>query len=184
MRTKAQFIREWMQSEAVADSDKSWSGTEFGKEFSGAPSFFIFVDMDYFALMSQVAWIPPLYQRQGIVVPKGFVTDFASIPRAFWSLLPPIGRYGYPALFHDYVYWDQTLKRVEADAVFRDTMVELTVPAWKRSILFYAVRIFGFAAWRHNAKLKARGEKRVLKMFPSDLRVSWLEWKREPGVFS
>ena len=28
-----------------------------------------------------------------IVVPTGFVTDFASTPRALWSVIPPIGRY-------------------------------------------------------------------------------------------
>ena len=29
-----------------------------------------------------------------ITVPKGFETDFASVPRFFWRLLPPTGNYG------------------------------------------------------------------------------------------
>jgi hypothetical protein len=123
------------------------------------------------------------YGRRSIIVPKGFVTDFASIPRLFWSLLPPIGRYGYAALFHDYVYWDQKLKRAEADDVFNQTMIELMVPRWKRLVLYVAVRVFGFIAWRGNASLKANGEKRILKRIPKDIRTSWKVWKHQPSVF-
>src|SRR5687768_9587331 len=35
-----------------------------------------------------------------IVVPPGFVTDYASIPSIFWSVLSPYGRYGSPAIVH------------------------------------------------------------------------------------
>lgn len=38
-----------------------------------------------------------------IVVPKGFVTDFASIPQPLWSLgLSPHGQYSRAAVIHDY----------------------------------------------------------------------------------
>ena len=36
-----------------------------------------------------------------IVVPVGFVTDFASVPRAFWSLYPPTGPWAPAAIVHD-----------------------------------------------------------------------------------
>lgn len=39
-----------------------------------------------------------------IRVPAGFVTDFASIPRAFWVVFPPTGKYGKAAVVHDYLY--------------------------------------------------------------------------------
>jgi hypothetical protein len=42
-----------------------------------------------------------------VTVPAGFVTDFASIPRPFWSILPTWGKYGPPAVVHDFLYWDQ-----------------------------------------------------------------------------
>ena len=183
MRTKAQFLREWMQSVSDLDASKSWAEEAEGKDFKGAPLFFIFVDMDFFALLSPVGWTPKAYKRKAITVPRGFVTDFASVPRLFWSIFPPIGRYGYAALFHDYVYWQQIGTRNEADLVFRDTMDELEVPAWKRAVLFWAVRLFGFIAWRQNAALKANGEKRILTAFPSDLRTSWSSWKQDPKVF-
>lgn len=44
-----------------------------------------------------------------IIVPAGFVTDFASTPRALWSVLPPTGRYQLAAVVHDFLYWDQGL---------------------------------------------------------------------------
>lgn len=39
-----------------------------------------------------------------IVVPIGFVTDFASIPRFLWSIYPPTGRYQRAAVLHDWLY--------------------------------------------------------------------------------
>ena len=46
-----------------------------------------------------------------IVVPAGFVTDFASTPRALWSVIPPTGRYQLAAVVHDFLYWDQACAR-------------------------------------------------------------------------
>src|SRR5262249_35732270 len=114
MRTKERFLREWTRSLSDVSSTKTWKGDVHGRDFSGAPSFFIFVDMDYFSLLAPVIWTPAAYREKSIMVPRGFVTDFASVPRLFWSLLPPIGRYGYAALFHDYVYWQQTISRDSA----------------------------------------------------------------------
>jgi Protein of unknown function (DUF1353) len=45
-----------------------------------------------------------------IVVPAGFVTDFASTPRALWSVIPPTGRYQLAAVVHDFLYWDQVAR--------------------------------------------------------------------------
>lgn len=40
-----------------------------------------------------------------IDVPIGFMTDFASVPRPLWALLPKWGKYGNTAVIHDYCYW-------------------------------------------------------------------------------
>src|SRR5262245_60709692 len=71
-----------------------------------------FVEPIYF-LLKPTLWLPdPGQERlQPVNVPAGFVTDFASIPRAFWSLLRPDGRYTHPAIVHDYLYWTQTAPR-------------------------------------------------------------------------
>ena len=39
-----------------------------------------------------------------IEVPQGFETDFASVPRFFWRVVPPWGRYSPAAVVHDYLY--------------------------------------------------------------------------------
>lgn len=99
-----------------------------------------------------------------VSVPVGFVTDFASVPRAFWSVFPPWDTYGDAAIVHDWLYWSQHLTRAEADAIFNAAMRDLRVPGWKRHTLYYGVRIFGWAAWSNNSKLKAQGVVRVLQV--------------------
>jgi hypothetical protein len=39
-----------------------------------------------------------------IIVPAGFVTDFASVPRVLWSILPPYGPWTRGAILHDYLW--------------------------------------------------------------------------------
>ena len=183
MSSKADFIQALARSEPDFLSSKSWGGDNTDKQFIGNPTFYIFVDMDYFGLLSTLEWVPESYRSEGIKVPAGFVTDFASVPRLFWSIFPPIGRYGYAALFHDYVYWDQKLTRAQADAVFKNTMEELGVPGWKKAVLYSAVRLFGFAAWKNNSTLKANHERRILKAFPDNATISWRSWKMDPRAY-
>ena len=54
-------------------------------------------------LTAPISWTPnPGQDAYGAVtVPTGFVTDFASIPRIFWSALRPDGEYAYAAVVHD-----------------------------------------------------------------------------------
>jgi hypothetical protein len=178
MRTKAEFIRELTRRGDDSLATKSWAGNRQDKLFIGKPSFNAFVDMDYFGVLAPVTWIPESCQSKGITVPFGFVTDFASVPRLLWSLFSPTGRYGYAAVFHDFVYWEQdAITRKETDRVFRDTMEELGVPAWQMLTLYAAVRLFGGAAWRGNAALRAKEERRILKKFPDDLTITWVTWR-------
>lgn len=83
----------------------------------------------------------------GIKVPAGFVTDFASVPRFFWRLLPPTGEYGKAAVVHDYLYRYGTVTRAEADRVFLEAMAELGVSRFTRKVMYRAVRLFGAAAY-------------------------------------
>ena len=83
-----------------------------------------------------------------IRVPKGFETDFASVPRAIWWLCPPLGRYGKATVIHDWGYEQQDRPRIEYDLIFLEAMEVLEVPLWKRSIMYSAVRIFGGKNWK------------------------------------
>lgn len=78
-----------------------------------------------------------------IEVPAGFVTDLATIPRIFWSLMPPDGKYAKAAIIHDYLYDNALRTKKEADLIFLDGMTVLGVARWKRTIMYYAVRLFG-----------------------------------------
>ena len=83
-----------------------------------------------------------------ITVPVGFETDFASIPRIFRIIIPKLGRWNKAAVLHDYAYQTQTMTRKQADDLFRDSMKGLGVLAWKINIMYWAVRIGGWMAWR------------------------------------
>jgi len=48
-----------------------------------------------------------LSDKTHIMIPAGFVTDFASVPRFLWSFVPPIGKFNLAALVHDYCYVTQ-----------------------------------------------------------------------------
>ncbi len=78
-----------------------------------------------------------------ISVPAGFVTDLASVPRIFWTLLPPDGKYAKAAIIHDYLYDNALRTKKEADKIFLDGMTVLGVPKWKRTVMYWAVRMFG-----------------------------------------
>lgn len=143
-----------------------------------------FVEPVYF-LTKSIGWKPsPGQNVPPVSVPVGFVTDFASIPRVFWTVLRPDGEYTYPAILHDYLYWRQTTSRSDADLIFKFAMGEFGITPAVIDTVYAAVRAGGGSAWESNAKLKQAGEKRVLKLIPDDPRVRWSEWKTRPGVFA
>lgn len=98
-----------------------------------------------------------LWKREYIEirVRAGFVTDFASIPWLARVLLPKLGRYNKAAVIHDAIYEARVytllpyrFTRKEADVIFRDAMKELGVKPWQYNIMYWAVRIGGWMAWR------------------------------------
>ena len=90
-----------------------------------------------------------------MLVPAGFVTDFASIPRLFWRVLPPTGSYGKAAVIHDYLYRTGAFTRSICDGIFLEAMCELGVPGWKRRVMFRAVRLFGGSSYQAMARARA-----------------------------
>lgn len=78
-----------------------------------------------------------------IRVPAGYVTDFASIPAIARPLFSPYDRSAKAAVVHDYLLDHPELgySRRQADYIFKDALEVLGVSAWKRSIMFAAVRL-------------------------------------------
>lgn len=82
-----------------------------------------------------------------ITVPRGFITDLASIPRLFHSLIPVNGRHSPAAILHDYLYATQTVSRKQADGFFFDAMEDIGVNPIRRKAMYWAVRLGGWLAW-------------------------------------
>jgi Protein of unknown function (DUF1353) len=145
-----------------------------------------FLDPMYF-LTRTITWTPnneeQASQLPTVHIPVGFVTDLASIPPPFYSLLRPDGNYAWAAVVHDFLYWEQKISREKADSILKIAMQDLRVDDATVSVIYGAVRVFGGVAWRTNAKAKEDGEKRILKLFPQDPTIFWDEWKKREGVF-
>jgi hypothetical protein len=99
-----------------------------------------------------------------IVVPAGFVTDFASVPRSFWAVYSPFGQYQWAAVVHDYLYWTQQCSREQADRLMRLAMDESGVTPWTREAIYRSVRLGGQSAWDDNAAAKASGVVRFVPL--------------------
>ena len=85
----------------------------------------------------------------GFVIPKGFETDFASVPRLLHVLLPRMGRYTVASVVHDYIYRTPSLgyTRYEADNIFLKQMETDNVGFFNRNMLYAGVRAGGMHAW-------------------------------------
>jgi hypothetical protein len=90
-----------------------------------------------------------------ITVPAGYVTDFASVPKLFWTFgIDPFGKPARAALIHDFLYsYAGSCKtppytKKEADRIFYDAMGVLGVNGFKRWIMWKAVQAGGKGAWK------------------------------------
>lgn len=94
-----------------------------------------------------------------IEVPKGFMTDGASVPRFLWAVLPTWGSYSRAAVIHDYLLYclargephPEAPTREAADLIFDEACCVCNVPILLRWLLSIGVRI---------GTLKARWERR------------------------
>jgi len=96
------------------------------------------------------------------ILPPGFQTDGASIPRPFWAIYPPWGIYRIPAIWHDWDYRFHTrqISRYNADKYFNKGMKMIdNLSRFDRRLIYLAVRFFGGDAWEKsftkNLKLEA-----------------------------
>lgn len=92
------------------------------------------------------------------VIPMGYRTDGASIPRFLWRVCghPFTGRRVIPALTHDAIYEGVIpfYTREGADRVYRDGLVEQGFPKWKAAVEYTAIRWFGKRHWNPSLGLE------------------------------
>ena len=117
-----------------------------------------------------------------ISVPKGFVTDFASIPQPLWSFgLSPYGRFSKAAIVHDYLYWTQDCTREQADNLLLIAMKESGVSRSQQDEIYLGVRAGGEAAWESNRRDRAAG---LIKIIPADrlnfpYEINWPDYRKQ-----
>ena len=112
-------------------------------------------------LLERIAW-SGTYKGEGcvIVVPAGFVTNLASVPRIFWRIAAPAtGKHKRAAVFHDWLYGGGVMiykdvlyylsdtEQHIADGIFYTIMREDGVPSWRAWLMRTALKIGGHAAW-------------------------------------
>jgi len=80
-----------------------------------------------------------------IRVPVGYRSDFASIPRFMWRVIPPSGKYREAAVVHDYLcdVEPKLCGHIQAAEVFNEAMKDLNVKSWRRKLMVSAVKRFG-----------------------------------------
>ena len=94
-----------------------------------------------------------------IEVPKGFVTDGASIPRLVWTLVGhPFGKYFNAAIAHDWLcrHSQDYEDRCTADAAFRGLLKKDGVGYWRRLTMYRALEIAARWEWRVTPEQKKR----------------------------
>ncbi|QXH79305.1 DUF1353 domain-containing protein [Pseudomonas sp. FJ2-5-13] len=92
-----------------------------------------------------------------VIIPAGFVTDYASIPKSLWSIASPHSDYSEAATIHDYLYWTQSCTRLQADNIFLIAMKEDGVSDFRRWTIYRAVRGAGQGSWNDNAEAVSLG---------------------------
>lgn len=90
--------------------------------------------------------------KEVIVVTKGLMTDFGSIPKIFQNIISPIGKPTRAFILHDALYQRQDYTRSKSDRILLDAMWCLGVNYFTRWSIYWAVRIGGGLAWRQHAK--------------------------------
>ena len=120
--------------------------------------------------------------RDSIVVPAGFVAEFASIPRALWSELSPVGEHERAAIVHDYLYWFQPCEREETDNLLMIAMKDGGVSDLRRGAVYAGVRLASGDVWNANRVARDRGDLRIV---PTGVRPtaqeSWSEFRARLG---
>lgn len=123
------------------------------------------------------------------IIPVGFFTDFASVPRILWPLIPPQGEAMPASVLHDYFYTVHPLgtpegqeprstdmpmeeERLFADNLFRQHLMERGLAKWQVTAMYKAVRWFGKFRFEHYGRSRKRVRvERKLKENRADKKI-------------
>ncbi len=147
-----------------------------------SPTVRAFGDNKFWVTVEDMVYVVGQTQDR-IVVPKGFVTDFASIPKILWSTgLSPHGQYSRAAVIHDFLCWSQACTRAQADRLLVIAMKESKVSTFDDVVVYAGVSIGGEAPWLANQAESRAGLPRILPeqfLRPADPNIDWPSYRQQ-----
>lgn len=115
----------------------------------------------YQVLKDVVIFIAPLTV---MIIPKGMITDFASIPRFARVFVSPDETWiTVPALLHDALYASEWVDRGVADSLFMQAMKYRRAGFIARWLVYFAVRLGGAFVWLSHDKIKVEKHRVLLQ---------------------
>lgn len=83
-----------------------------------------------------------------ISIPRGFITDGATIPKLFWNILSPFGRFFKSCALHDYICLMAKLKNNEAPTLKEGISIATQYRKRADTLLALSMKKQGIALWR------------------------------------
>ena len=100
------------------------------------------------------------YDGEQIVIPKGFRTDLASVPRVFHSVINTYGDFIIAAIIHDWLYKTDYKRdllgdyqgRLMADREMRIWSDKYNSSTFENVSMYWGVRMFGSSIYKRTPK--------------------------------
>lgn len=118
-----------------------------------------------------------------IIVPKGFITDLASVPECLQWVIKPYGEHSSSAILHDFLYSKYNtygINKMDSDKIFLKTMLKCGVEERVACYMFTAVSLFGEP---HYESPKIDGYDPPEKSALIDKRKIWKEYLEKTKVY-
>lgn len=93
-------------------------------------------------LLEPLAYSSDYCPWEVLVVPKGFQTDFASVPRLPLAYLLTGDTVHAPAVVHDWLIRTKRVHRTAADKIFLEAMQAEGIAWWRRYSMYWAVSAY------------------------------------------
>ncbi len=126
----------------------------------------------------------PGRRRIAVAVPRGYVTDFASIPGFVQWLIAPFGKHSEAAVVHDWLYTlgtpgDRKTRKL-ADLTFRRALALVGVKFFRRNLMYWAVRVGGRSGYGLESDYDFRELERLKRRIPPPERDQFMiTWKEQ-----
>ena len=95
-----------------------------------------------FEVVEEFEFYSEIFVDFKVSIEKGYRTNFASVPRLFWPIVPPIGRYSKATVVHDWLIDNidkHDLNIHQVNRLFKEAMDVSGVNWFYRNIMFLAV---------------------------------------------